>query len=114
MTVQNKQTGERRLCTAYDDFFGPHEYGYVVGGIIELLNQEEFDASWENVQPKASEIFDPSLKQTFKEATETSSHISYRYTSLRSDRTIAKTVTVSEHCSVDLDDEGYPIGIESF
>ena len=103
MTVQNKQTGERRQCTAHDDFFGPREYGYVVGGIIELLNQEEFDASWQNVQPIDSE-----------EATEAPSHISYRYTSLRSDRTVARSVYVSQHCNVDVDADGYPIGIESF
>ena len=114
MTVQNKDTGNLHKCIAQDDFFGQHEYGYEIDLNNVVLTQKEFDASWEKVPALASEIFDTSLNQTFKEATEAPSHISYRYTSLRSDRTIAMTVTVSDHCTVDLDAEGYPIGIESF
>lgn len=28
-------------------------------------------------------------------------------------KTVAKTISVSEHCNIDLDGEGYPIGIET-
>lgn len=34
------------------------------------------------------------------------------YTLLAVNRTVAKTVVVSEHCNVDIDAEGYPVGIE--
>ena len=116
MTVQNRQTGERSLCTAYDDFFGPREYGYAIEGNKQVLTQEEFDASWQNILPRASEIFDTGLNQTFKEAIDAFKRKPerYKYTSLRSDCTVAKSVYVSQHCNVDLDAEGYPVGIESF
>jgi len=35
------------------------------------------------------------------------------YTVLTHNRTVAKTVVVSEHCNVDIDAEGYPVGIET-
>lgn len=34
------------------------------------------------------------------------------YTVLTDNRTVAKTIVVSEHCNVDIDAEGYPVGIE--
>jgi len=43
----------------------------------------------------------------------TSSITNVSYTVLTHNRTVAKTVVVSEHCNVDIDAEGYPVGIET-
>ena len=35
------------------------------------------------------------------------------YTVLNHNRDVHQTIVVSEHCNVDIDEEGYPIGIET-
>lgn len=37
---------------------------------------------------------------------------SYTVLDETTDRTVAKTVEVSRHCNVDIDKDGFPIGIE--
>ena len=48
------------------------------------------------------------MNQTFdKEA-----NASYYILDVTANRKVAKTVVVSEVCNVDIDDEGYPVGVE--
>ena len=51
------------------------------------------------------------LNTTKHTPNDTTANVSYKV--LAHGKTVAKTVVVSEHCNVDLDAEGYPIGIET-
>lgn len=55
----------------------------------------------------------PPIKFSYmKKVTDETSNATYYYLDPTMARTVAKTVRVSERCNVDIDVEGYPIGVE--
>ncbi len=45
--VRNKETGEVRACACVDDFFGQHNYGYMVENVDKVLTGDEIEKDWE-------------------------------------------------------------------
>lgn len=52
------------------------------------------------------------MSEEVKKRYDKEANASYYYLDATTQRTVAKTVEVSEHCLVDVDSEGYPIGVE--
>lgn len=51
---RNKHTGEVVSVYCCDDYFGKHEYGFMVQGTNVFLRQDTFDKNFERVERESS------------------------------------------------------------
>ena len=59
---------------------------------------------------KPSEIFETSEASGYELTKSDAHNVTYHY--IAWGKTVVKTVVVSDHCNVDLDEDGYPVGVE--